>query len=341
MNTVQLNSFNNVLTLLPLNIKNYIFTLPEQTKLSIKEIRLRAEKPIVIVTEKGSSFLTANSKTTYIYSSSLPKVSLKDLTEIVKRACDYSVYSHQEDINSGFLTVKGGHRIGLCGTAVIEKGKIVSVRDINCVNIRIASQKFGCANEIVKNVFFPGLKNTVIAGPPMCGKTTVLRDLARQLSDGETGNYYKCVIADERNEIACVTNGICGCNVGNNTDVLSAYSKLDAINIALRTMSPDIVFCDEIANANEVKAIINGIMCGVKFVVTAHCGDFEELRTRPAGKLLFDSGLFDCCIMLGTKERIGKIEKIISIKSDKNEKSRSDNYGNNYSFNGELLSRAN
>ena len=339
MSMAALNKFNEVLSLLPLGIKNYLFSLPEQTKCSVKEIRLRADKPIVIVNEKGCSFLTAHSKTTYIYSSSLPTVSIRDINETVKRASDFSVYSHQDDINNGFLTVRGGHRICLCGSAVIEADKLISVRNINSINIRIACERYGCADEIIKRLFLSGLKNIIIAGPPMCGKTTVLRDLVRQLSDGEAGNYYKCALVDERNEIASVSNGICGCNTGVNTDVLSGYKKADAISLALRTLSPEIIFCDEIADENEAERIINGINCGAHFVLTAHCGGTDELISRAAGKALYESGLMDYCIMLGTKENTGKILKISNFGKETYENCRNIDYGNNYGFNGQLLSR--
>lgn len=324
MNTLNKVKLNEALLLFPLRIKNLFFSLSEDVRDSIREIRLRSNKPIVVVTRKGSSFVSVNSRLTYILSDALPTVSEEEMSEIVKRACNYSVYSHQDDMNNGYITVSGGNRIGICARAVFEDGKLVSIRDISSLNIRIAGEYFGCADELVKSLYCNRLPNIIIAGPPMCGKTTVLRDLVRQLSDGNTGKYYKCVIADERNEIACMSEGRCGCDVGVNTDVLSGFNKTDAIEMAIRTLSPDIVFCDEIAGVKQADSIINGILCGSAFAVTAHCNGYSELISRQAAKELVSSGLFDWAVFLGKNESVSKITKIINLKDKTNENSGND-----------------
>lgn len=317
--------FNNILTLFPLRIKNLLYQLPDRTKESIKEIRVRKSKPIVVVSEKGNSFLNNTSKLTYIYSESLPVVNGEEIDEIIKRVCNYSIYTHQQDINRGFITVKGGHRVGICGSAVIDKGKTVSVRDLNSLNIRIASEVYGCADELMKKLFYNKVPNVILAGPPMCGKTTVLRDLVRQISYGNSGEYKKCVLLDERGEIACVENGECYCDVGPNTDVLTGYTKDEAINIAVRTMSPEAVFSDEISDDSEAKDILNGIMCGSSFVVTSHAADLTSLKTRSVTNVLLESKLFDYCVFLGVRENLGRIERIINLRDENYEKFRNSN----------------
>lgn len=280
---------------------------------SVSEIRLRAGMPIVFVTPRQTCFLQKSGRTTCLFSENLLTVTQTEIQDIVSRACGYSVHSHQEDFQNGFLTLKGGHRIGLCGTAVTQSGKISTLRNINALNIRIARQIPGAATEVLRTCFQAGLQNLLIAGPPMSGKTTVLRDLIRSISDGYTGKMVTCTVVDERGELFMSNTEATGYVLGCNTDVLSYYQKSDGIRLAVRALAPQMIFCDEIGSKEDSDAILEGLRCGVKFAVTAHAGSFEELTKRSQIQSLFAEQAIDTVVMLAGGEKIGQIQKIIKV----------------------------
>lgn len=250
------------------------------------EIRIRAEKPVVLVFPDKFGYLTKSGRLTFMPSDNLLTFDTKELEEIFVKLCCYSVHSLTESINSGFVTLDGGIRVGVYGTAVVKDGKIVSVRGIGGLNIRIPAEIRGCADKLYSKIFNGEIGNTVICGPPMSGKTTVLRDLCRLLSDncGE-----KLAVIDERLEMS-------GYELGINTDVLKGYPKAEGIEIAVRTLSPDIIICDEIGNAEEAKRLCEVFNSGVGYIVTMHCRDMRELEKRPQFSLIRNT--LEYCVFL-------------------------------------------
>lgn len=273
----------------------------------IREIRIRNRRIVTVTTDKGSEFLLRTGRLTQIYSELTVKTDEKEVDEIFRRLCGYSVHSFTDAVNRGYITVNGGHRVGVAGTAVTENGKITAVRDICALNIRIAREIKGAADDIMKNYFSNGLSSLIIAGPPSSGKTTVLRDLTCQLSS-ESGRYRKVFICDERGEIGASFSGVEQNDIGINSDLITSYPKEEGIMIGLRSFSPDIIICDEVSTYEEARAIISGVNSGVSFALSIHARSERELRSKPLLKNLLETGEFGNVVLL-SGSRIGKTEK--------------------------------
>ncbi len=275
----------------------------------IQEIRLRVNKPVVIVTDSGCCFITDKGKLTKLYNEKCISLTNQELNDTVNRICNYSVHSCQKNINNGFVTLNGGHRAGLCGTAYYTGENEFNVRDINSVNIRIARQIFGASQFITSALFKNELPSIIIAGPPSSGKTTVLKDLAYRLSSGYTVVSYKVSVMDERGEFSASYSGIPQNDLGLNTDILIGYKKSNAIEIALRSLSPDYIIFDEVTSKEDIQAIFKGLNSGVKFAVSVHCGNEEDFKRKEILKELLKTNSFDYIVFL-SKNRNKKIYKL-------------------------------
>lgn len=286
-----------------------LLSLGDNDKSRITEIRLRSRRPVVVMTADGVNFLSHSGRLTQVYSDLTIKTDENEIQDIFRRLCGYSVHSFKDAINKGYITVSGGHRAGVAGTAVAENGKVTAVRDVCAVNLRIAREIKGAADEIYKNYFSNGLCSIVIAGPPSSGKTTILRDLVRQLSGTERGCVYKAFVCDERGEIGAVVSGIEQNDLGVNSDVITSYPKSEGILIGLRSFSPDIIICDEVASYDEAEAIESGLNSGVHFALSIHARNERELKTKPLLKKLLQTGAFEKVVLLSA-EKIGEIHRV-------------------------------
>ena len=273
-------------------------------KCTVREIRMRSGKPLALTCDNGTFFLKKNGLPTRTANDTLI-CSCDDIKNTVMRACNGSVYSCQEQINRGFITISGGHRIGICGTAVYTDGVISCIKQISALNIRIAKQYFGAADELCEVFKRYGVRNTLIVGTVSSGKTTVLRDIARSLSSDEGFMKTVCVI-DERNEICGYSGGKPSFDTGAMCDCLSGYKKADGIDIAVRTMSPDIIVFDELSGSKELSAVDDCFNCGVNVIASVHAKDEDDFCRKPLTQHILKTGCFDYFVFLENC-RISKI----------------------------------
>ena len=307
------NDFYYTVSFISPRIKNILEDLNEATIENIQEIRMRKGKPVVIVSKGESSFLTNNSKTTYIVSNNCVVPTENEIIDTINKMCGYSMHTQAENISNGYITLKNGCRIGLAGTAVCENGHVKSIKDISSLNIRIPRNITNISDDIFEYFIANEISNLIVVGPPNCGKTTMLKDIAFQFSSGRLGKYYKVCIIDERNELYSSDFS------GPNTDVLSGFKKDKGVLIALRTLSPDIIVCDEINDITESKRILEGMNSGVKFIISLHASNKDELLKKEAFNTLIDSAGFDLVAFLSNTTTPGKITDLFKIERHKNE----------------------
>lgn len=278
-------------------IYSAVSQIPEFMFDDIQEIRLRVNKPLSVMCSFKQSYITPNGNLTCNPFNNFT-VTEYELNQCFEAICQYSVHSFKREICEGFVTLKGGHRVGLCGTAVMHNGTIENIKNISSLNFRISHQIKGCAEKLYNQIFTDGLCNILIAGAPMSGKTTLLRDLTRIL-----GSNYKTSVIDERGEIAAVWNGIPQNDIGINTDVFDGYPKADGILTAIRVMSPQIIVCDEIGGEADMNAVKHASYCGVYVAATIHAANINELVKRTG------ADIFDKIVFLSDKGTVTHIMK--------------------------------
>ncbi|MEG1887420.1 MAG: ATPase, T2SS/T4P/T4SS family [Oscillospiraceae bacterium] len=281
---MQNRSFENVVDFLPWDLMNAMTSLPEEQKTSITEIRLRIGQPLTVSLYDKQRFLTNRFCLSASPGSNCLLVNKRHIEDTYNKICDFSLHTHQNEIKQGYVSLKGGHRAGICGTAVSSDGKITFIKDVTSINLRIANQIVG-SSSFLKEIS----GGILISGPPLCGKTTVIRDIIRRLAGNECG-FKKVAVIDSRGEITGCVNGTAQYDIGITVDILVGTSKADGIEIAVRTMSPEYVVFDEITTVNEAKAVVEALNCGVYVITTIHVGSMEELMTRSAAKILINSG---------------------------------------------------
>lgn len=285
------------------------------TKIVLREIRLRAGKPLMVYGDLGEMYIDERGKPTIMDNAAI--VSIKDIRETLEYVSNYSLYAYEEEIKGGFITMPGGNRVGICGRAVCDREGLKTIRNISFVNIRMAHQIKGCSDKIMEQLYENEMfLHTLIVSPPCCGKTTLLRDIIRNVSDGFGAHVGQTVgLVDERSEIAACNLGIPQNDIGIRTDVMDGCPKAFGMSMLIRSMSPGVLAVDEIGSKDEVTAIKYAINCGTKILATIHGSSIEELLKKPEVKTLLEEEIFERIIIL-SGGKPGRIQGIYNGKGE-------------------------
>ncbi len=281
-----------------------IKNIPLNLVRDIQEIRLRVNRPITLCTGNITYYVTENGQIATEPGGNLLTVDKDDMHRTFNNLCNYSVFSKQNEIKNGFITIRGGSRAGICGTAVSEKNSISNIRDISSIILRIASERIGCGNDLLNTVSEPE-RGFLLCGAPCSGKTTILRDVSRRLSVS-----HNVALIDSRSELAGTYMGEAQNDIGM-CDVLDGYSKKDGFDHAVRCLSPEIVVCDEIGDDSDACSVENATGSGVSVIASAHCSDMDELMRKSSLQGLIKKRAFKSIVFLKSRREIGKIGEII------------------------------
>jgi len=302
---------NNILIHFPEHLSGCILKTDDNVLRGLNEIRLRAERAVMardldeyVLSQNG--FCSAAEEPVYAVAA--------DIKTIFYSAVRHSPYAFNEEIRNGYLTLKGGHRVGICGRAVMTGSEITTIKNISSLNIRISKEVLTAASEVMPYIIKNGsFVNTLILSAPSCGKTTVLRDIIRRLSDGIDCVPHNIAVADERGEIAACANGIAQNDVGCRTDVFDAVSKAQGIMNLIRSMSPAVIATDEVGTYEDAVALKAASLCGVKLLCTAHAYDIDDMLTGKDKTKQEICSLFERIVVLKYDKRPGEIKAIYNF----------------------------
>lgn len=277
----RISAFRQAAGVLPPGLRGQVMDLSWEDQGRGEELRLRAGFPVSVVFPEGERSLGGKC------------VEPEELELLLERASGASVHSVLEQLREGFVTIAGGHRIGFCGTTVVEQGGITFLRDLSSACVRVARQFPGLAREVAPRLFEDGvLQSTLILAPPGGGKTSLLRDLIRTLSDGEGVPAHRIGVVDPRGELGAAFRGKAQLDLGSRTDLLNACPKAQGLLLLLRSMNPQVLAVDEVTAPEDVLALLDAAGCGVALLATVHGGDRGDLKRRKLYRDLLSAGVF-------------------------------------------------
>lgn len=301
---------DELIKLFSINIRQILLHLDINFE-KLQEIRLRINAPLIICYDGKEYFITDKGEKSQIPEAAYI-VSKKEIAETLEYIGNYSLYAFEDEVRQGFITVQGGHRIGIAGKIVLEGEHIKNMKYISFLNVRISHQIKGCADSILPYIIRDGeLCHSLIISPPKCGKTTILRDVIRQISNGSSDRKGVSVgVVDERSELSGSYLGVPQNDLGIRTDVLDCCPKAEGMMMLIRSMAPDVVAVDEIGDYRDVQAIEAVLHCGCKLLATVHGSSMEDVMRKPLIQKMINERVFDRYILLHNRNKIGQVKAI-------------------------------
>ena len=298
--------YDEIYKILPKEISNIVKQYLQED--AVQEIRIKSGKPVILNLSYGEKVLDY-------------RTTSEDLKFMMAKVSNYSLYAFEEEIKQGYITLKGGHRVGLAGECVISNGEVRTIKNISSLNISICREIIGSSNKIMNLITNNNrVYNTLIVSPPKCGKTTILRDIAKNISNGMYKinlSGKKVTIVDERSEIAACYNGVPQMNVGIRTDILDNCLKKSGMIMAIRSLSPEVLICDEIGTKGDLEALNMAFNSGVNVIVTVHGYDIADVYGRAVFKDLIDNCILERIILLSNRKGAGTIEKVYKVSRER------------------------
>ena len=289
------------------NIKYLLNSIDSKYFEKAEEIRIRLDRNITFKTFDKEYFVLKNMDISEIFlEDKIYKPTIEDISQTIETMSDYSIYALEQELKNGFITLKGGFRVGITGKVIIEDNKIKTIRNISSINIRIAREIIGCSNHILKYINTPSIKSTIIISPPNCGKTTLLRDIIKNISDCKEN----VGLIDERSEIAGMYMGKIQLDVGKRTDILDRCPKSEGMLMLLRSMSTSVIAVDEIGSNDDIEAIEKIANSGIKIICTIHAYNIEDIKQKNNLKNILNKKIFERYIILNRKNGICNVDKI-------------------------------
>jgi len=270
---------------------------------SLQEIRFRLQQPIELVFDQHVEWMKHL------------KPNQQDAQFILNQLSNFSLYRMEDELREGYITIEGGHRVGLAGKVNTRGGQVKAIKDVTFLNIRIAKESIGIAQSILPYIYDKDYCNTLLIGAPQTGKTTLIRDMARIVATGEKMIRPKKVgVIDERSEIAASINGVPQHQLGYRTDVMDACPKAEGMMMMIRSMSPEVLVVDEIGSYDDVQALLEAINAGVTIFCTIHGRSLEELKNRPTLQAIFQQRAFDRFVILHAYPQPGAVQAIYNAR---------------------------
>ncbi|MFD1038455.1 stage III sporulation protein AA [Virgibacillus byunsanensis] len=294
-----------ILRLFPDSIRKAINSTINGRWALLQEIRFRLYQPVELIFDHKMEWI------------STIKPNKKDGIFIVNQLSEFSLYRMEDELREGYITIEGGHRVGLAGKVNTKQGVVKALQHITFLNIRIAKEKLGCAKPIMPYIYKGDYMNTLFVGAPQTGKTTMIRDAARLVATGWGGvEARKVAIIDERSEIAGSIKGVPQHDLGLRADVMDACPKAEGMMMMIRSMSPDVLIVDEIGSNRDVQALMEAINAGVIVMCTIHGNTLSDLKKRPSLNVLFQQEIFKRIVIFQKHVNPGKIKHIYNQREE-------------------------